>query len=266
MPDTTDIDPPKRPAMSRTSWLSALAIGLLIGLFIGECRNRPLREKVRRLEAESRDMQAHWTDDGETLEKKLRGARGQLSEAFRCQGILHAQRKETDKAITAFTRAIQLKPEAESYYNRGSVFQGMKEYDKAIDDFEEAIRLQPDFVQAYNNRGNAYRRKGQLDKALADLGEAIRLDPKAKQAYHNRGLVFAEQKRVKEALADFDEAIRLDPDYAAALRSRGVALAADGRFTEAIEDLTRAVQLEPENRDGHFLLEQIRKLQSAERP
>ena len=167
MPDTTDIDPPKRPAVSRTSWLSALAIGLLVGLFIGECRNRPLRQEVQRLKIENQGLQKHWSDDGKTLEAKLAAI-----DAFN-EGNALTRSRAFAEAIASYSRAIELNPGfAEAYANRGVAYVKTGEFDKAITDYNEAIRLEPTRASTYYNRGIAYLEKGDENKAAADFAEA----------------------------------------------------------------------------------------------
>lgn len=60
--------------------IACLAIGLVIGLCLGDIEKRLLREEIQRLRIENEDMAAHWTDDGETLEKKLEKAQKELDE------------------------------------------------------------------------------------------------------------------------------------------------------------------------------------------
>jgi len=65
--------------------------------------------------------------------------------------------------------------DAKAPFDSGNAFFDKKEYNKAISAFTEAIRLDPNLVPAYNNRGTAYAEQGNLDKADADFATAKRL-------------------------------------------------------------------------------------------
>ena len=41
----------------------------------------------------------------------------------------------------------------EAYHNRGYFWKNKKEYDKAIKDYTKAIELDPEYAWPYNNRG-----------------------------------------------------------------------------------------------------------------
>src|SRR5271166_2035949 len=69
--------------------------------------------------------------------------------------------------------AIELKPDAEAYYNRGNVKQAKGDSDGAITDYSKAIELKPDFAEPYYNRGVAKQAKGDFDGAIADYSKAI---------------------------------------------------------------------------------------------
>src|SRR5271165_2914688 len=49
--------------------------------------------------------------------------------------------------------AIELKPDAAAYYNRGNAKRAKGDSDGAITDYSKAIELKPDFAEAYSNRG-----------------------------------------------------------------------------------------------------------------
>ncbi len=61
---------------------------------------------------------------------------------------------------------------------RGFVNAERKDYDKALADYNKAIELDPKFATAYYNRGFVDADKKDYDKALADYNKAIELDPK----------------------------------------------------------------------------------------
>jgi tetratricopeptide (TPR) repeat protein len=53
-----------------------------------------------------------------------------------------------------------------------------EQYDKAIGAYTEAIQRNPKFSLAYIGRGDVYLAKNDYDRALADYEQASRLDPR----------------------------------------------------------------------------------------
>jgi len=66
---------------------------------------------------------------------------------------------------------------AQSFAESAIAAFGRKEYDKAIADYTKAIQIDPKFASAYSNRGSAYGMKGEYDKAIADFNKAMELNP-----------------------------------------------------------------------------------------
>ena len=120
-------------------------------------------------------------------------ANAQLSRAWtRCA---NKEKASPDLQISGCTTVIQSgketqKNRAVAYTNRGNAYLGKKDYDRAIADYNKAIELEPKLAAAYANRGLAYGAKGDIDGAIADLDKAIDLNPKLAHAYANRGLAY----------------------------------------------------------------------------
>ncbi len=105
------------------------------------------------------------------------------------RGYVFDESDNSDEAIRCYTEAIRLQPDfAEAYYNRGTIYGKVKgNLDAAIDDFSKAIKLESDFAEAFDNRGIALSLKGDFDGGIADHTEAIRLRPDEPTTYNNRG-------------------------------------------------------------------------------
>jgi tetratricopeptide (TPR) repeat protein len=69
------------------------------------------------------------------------------------------------------------------------------QHDKAIAAYSKAIELDPAYSFSYLGRGDAYLAKGDLDRALVDYEHAARLDPENDAAKDRLHLVRAQQKR-----------------------------------------------------------------------
>lgn len=147
-----------------------------------------------------------------------------------------------------------------SFYNkRGIDFFNKREYDKAIADYNRAIELNPRYYQAYYNRGIAYRNQGEYDKAIADYTKAIDLSPNYSDAYNNRGVAYYYKSEYDNAIADYNKVIQLNPNDADAYNNRGVAYENKGDYDRAIADYRKALQLNPEYEKAKNNLDRVLK-------
>ena len=123
-----------------------------------------------------------------------------------------------------------------AYNNRGVAYKKIlnPDYDKAISDFTRAIDLAPDYVEAYNNRGEAYMTKPDpdYDKAIQDFDRALELDPSHIASLNNRAMSRMLIDRVltltqaildhNRAISGYTQALKNDPDLAVAHHNSGI--------------------------------------------
>jgi Flp pilus assembly protein TadD len=96
------------------------------------------------------------------------------------------ERKRYDRAIDAYTKAIEINPTDFSFYNnRGIVYHTRKKYAEAIADFSKAVELNPNSSFTYSNRGVAYEDSGNIEQAINDYRKAVELDPNDAKARNN---------------------------------------------------------------------------------
>ena len=81
------------------------------------------------------------------------------------------------KSIEECTRAIELKPCFENYYNRALMYERSSDYEQAIADYTSSLELEPMFPQAWYNRGRAYWLNGRYDEATADFNHVLKFVP-----------------------------------------------------------------------------------------
>ena len=133
----------------------------------------------------------------------------------------------------------------EAFINRGDAYYNRGLYDKAISDFTRAIEIDPKYVLTYLNRGLSYNKKGLYDKAISDYSMAIEISPKYALAYHNRGVANYNKRLYDKAISDFTRAIEIDPKYVLAFYSKALSCEKVGRINEALEAYKTFIQNAP---------------------
>jgi tetratricopeptide (TPR) repeat protein len=94
-------------------------------------------------------------------------------------------------------------------YREGLGHFARKEYDKAIAAFQKAIEVDAGFADAYLALAQTYDQQGLLDDAIANIQRAIALNPK-EPLYHTGLSVFYRKKgMIPEAEAEMAEAMAL---------------------------------------------------------
>jgi len=126
-------------------------------------------------------------------------------------GNAYGDKKEYDKAIKAYQKAIEINPKKdEAYYNMGIAYGAKKEYDQAITFYQKAIALNPKDDDAYNNIGIAYGAKKEYDKAIEAYQKAIEINPKKDEAYNNMGNTYYAKKEYDKAIEAYQKAIEIN--------------------------------------------------------
>jgi tetratricopeptide (TPR) repeat protein len=180
--------------------------------------------------------------------------------------------------------------DAETFLERGKMFDDRGDFETAIADFSEALSLDPNMAEAYRLRGRALiasasktiaasdagsnggtsigvvqgervstEQMQMYDKAIADLTQAIRLDPDNAKAYSFRGTAYLCKNDYDKAIADYNRAIQLDQNYAGAYSNRGNVYGIKGEYSRAISDFEVALRLEPNDTNTRQALEDARR-------
>ena len=123
------------------------------------------------------------------------------------KGIQYILANETDQAIEAFTRAVQINSETiETYVALGSLFRAKGEIDRAIRIRQSILlreRVDPETkLQALFDMGMDYKQGGFLQRAISIFEEVIRRAPQRLGAY-------LELESLCEATCDWQRAYEL---------------------------------------------------------
>ena len=168
------------------------------------------------------------------------------------KGMFFNRSGQHDKAIEAFTKAIEADPEhANAYNNRGAVWYAKKEWDKAIADYTRAIEIDPGSAAFYINRGAVWFKQGHYKKTISDYNKAIDIDPGSADAFNNRGMTWYFLAQYDRAVADYSKAIGINPDNHEYHNNRGAAYFRKNQYDRSIVDYSRAVTLDPASSNAY---------------
>ena len=108
-----------------------------------------------------------------------------------------SQNKNPDRRIRGCTQIIELGDAtpnyiAGAYEARGLAHHKKRDYDRAIADFDKAIELNPDKVGFHISKGISYIEKRDRERAIAAFRKALEIDPSNELA--KKGLKLAEQE------------------------------------------------------------------------
>lgn len=198
-------------------------------------------------------------DDSEAirlLEKALATLPSQMSpphgaaEAYLYLGLLQStdQQGQYDRAITSYTKAIEIDPKLTiAYIRRGLVYRKQNNYQQAIADYTKVIELDPKSPLGYYFRGNSYHRRGDYQQAILDYNQFMALEPKLAFGYYERGLAYFEQGNYQQAIADYNKATELNPKDANAWNNLCWTGGLVGIATKVTLACDQAVKLTPDD-------------------
>ena len=98
--------------------------------------------------------------------------------------------------------------DAETYFNRGYLYQEQGQYSDAINNYDTAISKKEDYGEAYYRLGLSKYGLDQVEEALTDFERASTLRPNSPYVHYWLGLT--KEDLGQKGLKDFDEAIRLN--------------------------------------------------------
>ena len=154
--------------------------------------------------------------DEQERQDKRQEAMEWVSKAYQLH--MHA---EVEKAISYYTKSIEIYPTAEAYTFRGWARSFEKDYASAIEDCHRAIDLDPEFGNPYNDIGAYYLEQDEPDEAIPWLHMALKA--KRYESYcfphFNLGRVFEAKGQLDKALMHFRHALEENPRYALAARA-----------------------------------------------
>jgi tetratricopeptide (TPR) repeat protein len=163
-------------------------------------------------------------------------------------GDEYANKGNYDKAISEYTKAINLDKSGTVYLSRGIAYMNNNNYTKALADFTTLISLEPnDSGNVHIYCGMVYDKQKQYDKAISEYSKTIEVLPNDKKwtplAYNGRGWVYYEQGNYDKAITDATKSIELNKTNCQAYDTRACAYLKQGKINDAIHDYGSIVSL-----------------------
>ena len=148
---------------------------------------------------------------------------------------------------------------AQTWFEKGYVFQEAKNLDEAIRCYSDALRLDPNLDAAHNNLGVMLDDLKRYEEAEAAYRKAIELNPSEATAYSNLGILLRNLKRYEEAEAAYRKAIELNPSEATAYNNLVTLLRLNDRSEETLPLLEKIIEITPEDFNPYLALASIHK-------
>ncbi len=164
------------------------------------------------------------------------------------EGLTYQRAGDTDAALQAFSRLIELAPDfAPAYVARGGIYLVHREYALALADANAALEADPTLATAHALRGETLRLMGRPAQALIAFDEAVAHDPNLKATtFHSRWLAACAAHAVPRLRALGREYTFEHPDDPMGSYYRGWSLVEEGNSRAAISALLRGIEAVPQ--------------------
>ncbi|TES91593.1 MAG: tetratricopeptide repeat protein [Candidatus Cloacimonadota bacterium] len=155
------------------------------------------------------------------------------AEFYMLRGKAFLSRKDITNAINEFKKAIILgETSGNSSLALGNIYLSLGSPDKAIEAYTQAINLNDEgFI--HKKRAEAFHKKGENEKALFDLITASLLDPQDPEIKNNIATIYYEMEEYRKAVDYLGDAIKLNPEYVVAYENLSNTYERMGCFQEA---------------------------------
>lgn len=169
-------------------------------------------------------------------------------------GLIRMGLNEFDKAIVAFQKAVEEKPEdIKINYNLAQAYQKAGQYEKAEEAYGTLAQLNPqDANTYYGTILRMYDEAGLQDKAIQAAKKLIEINPNSEINIYNLGIMYMKLDRFDEAIQTFRDVLAIRPDYAYAYYNIGFCYSKQKKQAESTQAFEKFVELDPENADGWF--------------
>jgi len=208
------------------------AIMILERLAVSQPTNKDAYLKIAEIQIKS----GHFDESLKNLQTALKLDRNSAEANF-WMGYYYREKKENDKAIIGYEKAIELKPDYEEAYVILGVLFSAKKDPKALDYYNSAIRLNPHDTAAIYDKGKYYQDIDSFDRAIDAYQKILGMDPNNRDANYGIAYCLYELKKYDDALGFFSKVILKNPYDAAAHYGKSLCYKAMGASDKARKEL-----------------------------
>jgi tetratricopeptide (TPR) repeat protein len=97
------------------------------------------------------------------------------------------------------------------HFNAGIRFALRKDYDKAIEEYNKALAINPDVSELHNNLGYAFLDKGDIEQAIKAQKKALDIDPNLANAYYGLALALEKKGDTAGAIKQWEKYLEIAP-------------------------------------------------------
>ena len=144
--------------------------------------------------------------------------------------------------------------EIHSNYNLGYVYERSGDRVKAVAAYKRAIELKPDLTNAHSGLGVLYAKTGRIREGIEHCKKAIQLAPDDIKLQHSLATVYWQAKLYNDAAEVYDNILQLYPDDKRALHQRGVIYMGKRMYSEAMVKFKRVLEIQPNDPLAHGAL------------
>ncbi len=169
---------------------------------------------------------------------------GLATRVYQLRGAIFASRREWSQAAGEWGSWAALAPNASAFHQQGDAFDNAGHSDKAIEAYTKALDLERDPKlrgEIYVDRAAAFSNLGNWIKAIEDYAQALQLDLNA-STYRRRGSALVLAGRIRDAISDLRKANELDPKDSYAVLWLAIAEAKAGKFNaDELKNLAKSL-------------------------
>ncbi|MDJ0592254.1 MAG: tetratricopeptide repeat protein [Pleurocapsa sp. MO_226.B13] len=134
------------------------------------------------------------------------------------RGEAYTRLQQVSKATFDFQKAIELAPEKSfvPWNNLGKLHYQQRDYSEAITAYERALTVKPDYLPALIGLGNAQKSSRLYQQATESYDRALAINPDYHEAWYGKGAVAEYLRDYRQAKDHYQRASQLKPDWEAA--------------------------------------------------
>lgn len=169
-------------------------------------------------------------------------------------GLLYSEKKESQKAIEAFLKALELNLKYNSIQkdfflrstsiNLAYEYITIKEYSQAKDTLERILGAFRYDHRIFSDLGHVYILLNDYDKAIEACSKAIELNSKSAKDWSNLGFAYYNKKEFEKGIEYIHKAIKINPNHPRAYFCLTSIQYDKGNYSEALEKCEKALTLD----------------------